>query len=104
MLLLDGELAAAEPKKLRYRLLHTAAPITRTARQTRLRIAEHWPWATNLVTAYHRLPPPGRVTTTHHVSPVPRPDEQPRRNPATRRATVMPTPQPTLQRRSTWHS
>ena len=38
-LLLDGDLAAAEPKKLRYRLLHVAARITRTARRTRLRIA-----------------------------------------------------------------
>jgi Transposase DDE domain group 1 len=55
MLLLDGELAAAEPKKLRYRLLHVAARITRTARTTRLRIAEHWPWATDLATAYTRL-------------------------------------------------
>ncbi len=55
MLLLDGELAAAEPKKLRYRLLHVAARLTRTARQTRLRIARHWPWATNLVTAFDRL-------------------------------------------------
>ncbi|MEV8518045.1 IS1380 family transposase [Dactylosporangium sp. NPDC051484] len=48
MLLLDDDLAAAEPKKLRYRLLHVAARITRTARQTRLRIAEHWPWARRL--------------------------------------------------------
>jgi hypothetical protein len=55
MLLLDGDLATAEPKKLRYRLLHVAARITRTARQTRLRIAEHWPWATDLVTAFDRL-------------------------------------------------
>ncbi|GAA2376947.1 IS1380 family transposase [Dactylosporangium salmoneum] len=55
MLLLDGDLAAAEPKKLRYRLLHVAARITRTARRTRLRIAEHWPWATDLVTAFDRL-------------------------------------------------
>lgn len=54
-LLLDGELAHAEPKKLRYRLLHVAARITRTARRTRLRIAETWPWATDLVTAYERL-------------------------------------------------
>jgi hypothetical protein len=44
LLLLDGELATAEPKKLRYRLLHVAARITRSARQTRLRIAETWPW------------------------------------------------------------
>jgi hypothetical protein len=55
MLLLHGDLAAAEPKKLRYRLLHVAARITRTARQTRLRIAEHWPWATDLATAFDRL-------------------------------------------------
>jgi hypothetical protein len=55
LLLLDGELAVAEPKKLRYRLLHVAARITRTARRTRLRIAEGWPWATDLVTAFARL-------------------------------------------------
>jgi hypothetical protein len=54
-LLLDGELALAEPKKLRYRLLHVAARLTRTARRTRLRIAETWPWATDLVVAFTRL-------------------------------------------------
>lgn len=54
-LLLDGDLAAAEPKKLRYRLLHVAARITRSARQTRLRIAERWPWADQLATAFDRL-------------------------------------------------
>jgi hypothetical protein len=55
LLLLHGDLATAEPKKLRYRLLHVAARITHTARQTRLRIAEHWPWATDLATAFDRL-------------------------------------------------
>jgi hypothetical protein len=55
ILLLDGELAKAEPKKLRYRLLHVAARITRSARRTRLHIAEGWPWATHLVTAFNRL-------------------------------------------------
>jgi hypothetical protein len=48
----------AESKKLRYRLLHVGARITR---QTRLRIAEHWPWATDLVAAFDRptaLPTP----------------------------------------------
>jgi len=54
-LLLDGELALAEPKKLRYRLLHVAARLTRSARQTRLRIAETWPWATDLAAAFTRL-------------------------------------------------
>jgi len=41
--------------KLRYRLLHVPARITRSARRTRLRIAETWPWATDLVVAYARL-------------------------------------------------
>lgn len=54
-LLLDGELAKAEPKKLRYRLLHVAARITRSARRTRLHIAETWPWADQLATAFQRL-------------------------------------------------
>jgi Transposase DDE domain group 1 len=54
-LLLDGELAKAEPKKLRYRLLHVAARITRSARQTRLRIAQNWPWADTIVAAFTRL-------------------------------------------------
>jgi hypothetical protein len=54
-LLLAGELAAAEPKKLRYRLLHVPARITRSARRTRLRIAEGWPWADHLVDAFARL-------------------------------------------------
>ncbi|WP_194922661.1 IS1380 family transposase [Catenulispora pinisilvae] len=54
-LLLDGVLAKAEPKTLRYRLLHTAAKITRGGRRTWLRIAEHWPWARDLATAFTRL-------------------------------------------------
>ena len=54
-LLLDGDLAKAEPKKLRYRLLHTAARITRGQRRIRLRLAEHWPWARDLATAFARL-------------------------------------------------
>jgi hypothetical protein len=54
-LLLDGELALAEPKKLRYRLLHVAARLVHTARRTILRIARTWPWAGELATAYARL-------------------------------------------------
>jgi hypothetical protein len=54
-LLLNGPLAAAEPKKLRYRLLHVAAKLTRTARTTTLRIAAGWPWTDELVTAFQRL-------------------------------------------------
>ena len=54
-MLLDGELASCEPKKLRYRLLHTAARITRGQRKVFLRLAEHWPWATALASAFQRL-------------------------------------------------
>ena len=54
-LLLDGEHALAEPKKLRYRLLHVAARIVRTARRTLLRVAHTWPWADELAAAYARL-------------------------------------------------
>jgi len=55
-LLPGSDHALAEPKKLRYRLLHVAARITRTARQTRLRIAETWPWAADLAAAFVRSP------------------------------------------------
>jgi hypothetical protein len=54
-LLLHGDLALAEPKKLRYRILHVAARITRSGRRTRLRIAENWPWTTDLIHAFDRL-------------------------------------------------
>jgi hypothetical protein len=54
-LLLDGEHTAAEPKKLRYRLLHVAARLVHTARRTILRIAQSWPWADEFATAYARL-------------------------------------------------
>lgn len=50
-----GNLARAEPKRLRYCLLHTAGTITRSARRTRLRLATNWPWAIQLVTAFGRV-------------------------------------------------
>ena len=53
-LCLDGDLARAQPKRLRYTLPHTAGIIARTGRQTRLRIAAGWPWANQLVTAFDR--------------------------------------------------
>jgi hypothetical protein len=52
---LDGELARAEPKTLRYRLLHAAARIVRRARQVVLRLPANWPWAVELVGAYRRV-------------------------------------------------
>jgi Transposase DDE domain group 1 len=54
-LLLDGDLALAEPKTLRYRLLHTAGRIVHHARQVILRLQRSWPWATQLARAFARL-------------------------------------------------
>lgn len=52
---LDGELARAEPKRLRYCLLHAAGVIARSGRRTRLRLAASWPWASELVAAFTRV-------------------------------------------------
>jgi DDE family transposase len=60
-LLLDGDLATAEPKKIRYRLLHVAARITHGQRRVWIRLPRSWPWATELALAFDRLraiPPP----------------------------------------------
>ena len=60
-LLLTGELARCEPKRLRYRLLHVAARLAFHARKATLRIHAAWPWAQALVDAFTRaraLPAP----------------------------------------------
>jgi hypothetical protein len=54
-LLLHGHLASAEPKTLRYRLLHVAARLTRGQRRCWLRIQRTWPWAPDLAAAFTRL-------------------------------------------------
>jgi hypothetical protein len=54
-LLLDDELAVAEPKTLRYRLLHVAARVVRHARRLIVRLQRTWPWATKLAAAFTRL-------------------------------------------------
>ena len=55
LLALDGRLAKAEPKAMRYRLLHAAARLTRGGRQRRLKIQASWPWAADIVTAWERI-------------------------------------------------
>jgi hypothetical protein len=55
LLALDGHLAKAEPKTLRYRILHAAARLTRSGRRRRLKIAATWPWAPAIVTAWNRI-------------------------------------------------
>jgi hypothetical protein len=52
---LDGGLSRAEPKTLRYRLLHVAARIVRSSRRVVLRLPAHWPWSAELAGAYRRL-------------------------------------------------
>ena len=55
LLALDGALAKAEPKALRYRILHPAARLTRGGRRRRLNIQATWPWAADIVTAWDRI-------------------------------------------------
>ena len=54
-LLLDGELAKAEPKRLRYRLLHVAGRLAFSGRRARLHLDHDWPWVTELTAAFHKL-------------------------------------------------
>ena len=62
-LCLEGALQKAEPKRLRYTLLHSAGILVRSARRTTLRIAAGWPWADDLVAAFGRLPGWAATTT-----------------------------------------
>jgi hypothetical protein len=55
LICLTGELATAEPKRLRQRLLHTAAKLVRHGRRTRLKLDRDWPWARALAAAFERL-------------------------------------------------
>jgi hypothetical protein len=60
-LLLTGELARAEPKRLRYRILHVAGRLSFHARTATLRLQANWPWAKDLADAFaslKALPPP----------------------------------------------
>lgn len=55
LLCLDGELALAEPKRVRQRLLHVAGRLVRSGRRATLRLPRGWPWAEALVAAFARL-------------------------------------------------
>ena len=59
---LDGDLATAEPKRLRYRILHTAARMVHGQRRRWLRIPATWPWVDQLAAAFTlitAIPAPG---------------------------------------------
>ena len=54
-LLLDGELAKAEPKRIRYRLLHVAGRLAFSGRRAKLHLQDTWPWAAELLAAFAKL-------------------------------------------------
>jgi hypothetical protein len=62
-LLLTGNLARCEPKRLRYRILHVAGRLPFHARTATLRLQASWPWTNELTSAFERLAalpaPPG---------------------------------------------
>ena len=115
LLCLDGPLADAEPKTLRYRLLHTAARIVRGQRKRKIKIPETWPWAHELAAAStpsspcpHRpdQPQPTVPDPSTHRPVEPAPPERPGRPGMTthrkqdqkrRRRSPNPNPGPTLQ-------
>jgi hypothetical protein len=54
-LTLDGELAMAEPKRLRYQLLHVAARLAFSSRRVKLHLQDTWPWTDQLLAAFQKL-------------------------------------------------
>jgi hypothetical protein len=55
LLLRGTDLAACEPKSLRYRLLHVAGRIASHSGGVKLRLPRSWPWAETLAAAFTRL-------------------------------------------------
>jgi len=55
LLALDGKLAKAEPKTLRYKILHAAGRLVRGARRRQLKIQASWPWAPDIARAWERI-------------------------------------------------
>jgi DDE family transposase len=53
LLCLSHSLAEAEPKTLRYRILHAAVRLVRGQRKRKIKIPETWPWAHDLQAAFH---------------------------------------------------
>jgi hypothetical protein len=54
-LALTGELANAEPKRIRYRLLHVAGRLAFSGRRAKLHLQNTWPWARELLAAFAKL-------------------------------------------------
>jgi hypothetical protein len=54
-LVLDAELAKAEPKRPRYRLPHVAGRFSFSRRRAKLHLQDTWPWAAELLAAFEKL-------------------------------------------------
>ena len=54
-LLLDGELANTEPKRLPNRLLHVAGRLAFSGPRAKLHLQRAWPWVNDLVAAFDKL-------------------------------------------------
>ena len=54
-LALDGELTKAEPKRIRYRLLHVAGRLAFSGRRAKLHLQDTWPWMAELLAAFEKL-------------------------------------------------
>jgi hypothetical protein len=65
-------------RPLRYKILQTAARLTRAARQRQLKIQASWPWAADIVTAWTASAPSRTRSDQHNV---PRPGETRARGP-----------------------
>jgi hypothetical protein len=52
---LDGYLATAEPKTLRFRMLHVPARLTCSGRRRHLRLPRHCRWADQILQAFRRI-------------------------------------------------
>ena len=68
-LVLDGELATAEPKRLRYRLLHIAARLAFSARKAKLHLPAAWRWTEAPKAAFEKLKT--RPRPPEHQPPAP---------------------------------
>jgi hypothetical protein len=55
MLAFDGPARRWEPKRLRLRIFAVAGRLVRGSRRLRLRLAAHWPWASQITAAITRL-------------------------------------------------
>jgi len=51
----EPDLATCEIATFRYRVLHVAARLSNSARQTRLRIDQTWRWAVQITRAWLRI-------------------------------------------------